>query len=119
MIIDKKEAVLMSFDELKKSIQPGLTFEKPNVQSSIIKINDTSFYYSIGQQGHSKKVTYDVFEQCYNRLYMAEELNRAWFKATFPSIAKASPCNFTTIGGLLQHFGLAYYRKSAYIKKEV
>lgn len=109
----------MSFNELKQAIEPGLTFEKPNVQSSIIKIDDDGFYYSIGQNGNSKKVTFDVFEQCYNRLQEKEELSRAWFNATFPVIAKSASCNFTTIGGLLQHFGLANYHKSIYIKKEV
>lgn len=109
----------MSFNEVKQSITPGLQFEKPNVQSSIIKIDREGFHYSIGQNGNSKKVTYDVLEKCYYQLKSTKEFSREWFNATFPSIAKAAPCNFTTIGGLFQHFNLATYQKPTYIKKEV
>lgn len=109
----------MSFDELKQSIQPGLTFPKPIVRSSIVKVDEEGFYYSIGQRGRSNKITFDLFEQCYNRLQSTDELSRAWFKATFPSLGKVASCNFTTIGGLFQQFGLVHYRKAAYIKKEV
>ena len=109
----------MSFNELKQSIIPGLQFEKPNVQSSILKIDQEGFYYSIGQNGNSKKVTYDVLEKCYYQLESTNTLSKKWFNTTFPSIAKSAPCNFTTIGGLFQHFGIATYQKSTYIKKEV
>lgn len=119
MIVDEMEAVFMSFNELKQAIVPGLIFQKPNVQSSIIKIDKEGFHYSIGQNGNSKKVTYAVLEKCYDRLESTHEFSRAWFNATFPSIAKTSSCNFTTIGGLFQQFNLATYQKSTYIKKGV
>lgn len=109
----------MSFNELKQSIVPGLEFKKTNVQSSILAIDSEGFYYSIGQNGNSKKVTYDVLEKCYDHLFSTNEFSRNWFNAVFPSIAKTAPCNFTTIGGLFQHFGLAAYQKATYIKKEV
>lgn len=110
----------MSFNEFKKSIVIGLIFEKPNVQSSIFKIDQDGFHYSIGQKGNSKKVTYDVFEQCYIQLQTTNEFSRKWFDETFPSLARNAACSFTTIGGLFQHFGLATYQKSTYIKfKEV
>lgn len=55
------------------------------------------------------KVTYDVLEQCYIQLQ-----SRKWFNDTFPSIARTSSCNFTTIGGLFQHFNLAMYERHTY-----
>ena len=97
----------MSFNEFKQSITSGLQFEKPNVQSSILKIDEEGFYYSIGQNGNSKKVTCDVLEKCYQQLESTNTFSRKWFNTTFPLITKSAPCNFTTIGGLFQHFGIA------------
>lgn len=107
----------MSFEELKSSIHLGLTFDKPTVQSSIVKVMDNGFYYSIGQNGKSKKVTYDLLEKCFQQFNHSKIFSRAWFKEAFPSIEKTAPCSFTTIGGLFQHFNLAYYEKSTYQKR--
>lgn len=110
----------MSFNNLKQSFVTGLEFKKkkkPNVQSSILAIDPEGFYYSIGQNGNSKKVTYDILEKCYDHLFSANEFSRNWFNAIFPSIAKAAPCNFTS--GLFQQFGIATYQKGTYIKREV
>ena len=117
MVRDKRRSLIMSFEELKSAIHVGLTFDKPTVQSSIVNVMDNGFYYSIGQDGKSKKVTYDVLEKCFQQLNQQNNLSRAWFKETFPSIEKIAPCNFTTIGGLFQYFNLAYYEKANYKKR--
>jgi len=109
----------MDFYKMKQAIVPGLTFEKPTTQSTILKIDDKAFTYSIGENGRSKKIRFDVLETCFHQLESTRILSRSWFNTTFPSIAKSAPCSFTTIGGLFQHFGFATYQKPAYIKKEV
>ena len=107
----------MSIDELKLAIQVGLTFDKPTVQSTIVKVDPDGFYYSIGRNGKSKKVSYIVLEQCLEQLKNTNTFSRAWFKEAFPSIEKAAPCSFTTIGGLFKHFNLASYEKGIYQKR--
>ncbi|MFJ5791026.1 hypothetical protein ACIP9G_13195 [Lysinibacillus sp. NPDC093197] len=104
----------MSFNEFKQAIVIGLTFDKPNVQSTITKVDSDGFHYSIGQNGNSKKVAYAVLEKSFEELQATNEFSRAWFKEAFPVVAKEAPCSFTTIGGLFQHFDLATYEKAAY-----
>lgn len=90
------------------------------MKSTIVKITPDGFHYSIGQNGNSKKVPYEVFDQSYHQLQTSGELSREWFNNQFPKIAKEAPCSFTTIGGLFQHFGLATYQKPIYLyRKEV
>ena len=107
----------MSIEELKLSINVGLTFDKPTVQSAIVKVDSGGFYYSIGPNGNTKKVTYVVLAQCLEQLQNTNTFSRAWFKEAFPSIEKAAPCSFTTIGGLFQYFNLASYEKGTYQKR--
>lgn len=110
----------MLITELKNAIVVDLKFAKPNVMSTIVKVDSDGFYYSIGQNGNSKKVTYDVFNQCYLQLQTNGSFTREWFNEKFPVIANTASCSFTTIGGLFQHFGLANYQKSTYLStKEV
>ena len=104
----------MSIEDLKLSINVGLTFDKPTVQSAIVKVDSDGFYYSIGCNGNSKKVTYVVLAQCLEQLQNTNIFSRSWFEETFPSIERVAPCSFTTIGGLFQHFNLASYEKATY-----
>lgn len=107
----------MDYATLKQSLIEGLVFQKPNVSSVILKIDETGISYSIGKNDRYKKVGFDVMEAAYNELMKNGTLKRKWFVENYPKQSKNSPCNFTTLGGLLQHFELATYNKGVYIKK--
>ncbi|MFJ7649239.1 hypothetical protein ACIQ1H_16995 [Lysinibacillus sp. NPDC097279] len=107
----------MNYSNLKKSLYEGLVFQKPTVSSVILKLNETNLAYSIGKKGKYKKVDFEVLESAHNELMQRGILNRKWFTENYPMQSKNSPCNFTTLGGLLQHFNLAIYNKGEYIRK--
>ena len=113
----KRRKLNMTIEELKLSINVGLTFDKPTVQSAVVKVGSDGFYYSIGRNGNSKKITYVVLAQCLEQLQNTNTFSRAWFKEVFPSIEKTAPCSFTTIGGLFQYFNLASYENATYKKR--
>lgn len=80
-----------------------------NGSSRIIRIDGKGIYYSIGKIGSNKRVTFVELETAFNELQNNGMITRKWYRETFPKHVNSAPCNFTTIGGLLQHFGLAVY----------
>ncbi|MGL5085242.1 MAG: hypothetical protein ACRC68_05920, partial [Clostridium sp.] len=54
-----------------------------------------------------------------NAIYEIEQsgyINRKWFEKTFPKIANSKPCNYTSIGGVLQALDYVTYVESSYVK---
>lgn len=43
-------------------------------------------------------------------------INSKWYEQTFPNIASSKPCNFNSIGGVLEVLGYAQYNEKKYIK---
>lgn len=107
----------MDYSTLRNSLYEGLVFQKPTVSSVILRLNETDIAYSIGKNGRYKKVSFEVLELAYKELVQRGTLNRTWFAENYPIQSKNSPCNFTTLGGLLLHFNLAIYIKGDYIRK--
>lgn len=101
----------------KDSLYVGLEFQKPNVASTILEINDEEATHLIGKNGRSKKVRFDVLNAAFQELFQNQSFTKKWFTEMYPTQAKTSPCNYTTIGGLFQHFNLATYTRGEY--KEV
>lgn len=107
----------MNYSTFKDSLYDRLEFQKPTVKSKILKINNNGFTYAIGKEGNYKKVSFNVLEAAFNELAQNHLFGKKWFTENFPNIAKNSSCNFTTIGGLMQHFKLETYQRGTY-KKE-
>ncbi|MCM3721185.1 hypothetical protein [Solibacillus isronensis] len=107
----------MEFQEVINSIYVGMKFKKPRVESEIIAINDKRIIYSIGNKGNSKNITIEALENAFNEILTNGELSRTWFNKSYPSLAKTSPCNFTSLGGILEHIGLVEYIQKKYIKR--
>ena len=74
----------MYYLTFKKSLYEGLVFQKPNVSSIILKIDETGITYSIGKKGSYKKVDFDVFEATFKVQTQNGVLKRTWFKEKFP-----------------------------------
>lgn len=107
----------MNYLSFKNSLYEGLEFHKPNVISTILKIDENGFTYSIGKVGNYKKISFEVLEAAFHELSQNDSFSKKWFSVNFPNLAKTASCNFTTIGGLMQHFGLATYKRGTYIKE--
>ncbi|OLN21326.1 hypothetical protein BTO30_15560 [Domibacillus antri] len=106
----------MEYATFKESLYKGLEFKKAKVTSKILKIEDNCIRYSIGQNGNSKKVTFEEFQAAFKEIKVNGCITRNWYNYAFPNQAKAAGCNFTTIGGLLQHFSYVSYSSGKYTK---
>ncbi|HWL23319.1 MAG TPA: hypothetical protein VNR38_06155 [Ureibacillus sp.] len=106
----------MDFSTFREALHEGLVFRKPNVTSTILKIGDDGVTYSIGKNGNSKKVSFEILHAAFQELDQNQSLTRKWFNECFPTQAKIASCSFTTIGGLFQHFKLATYVRGNYKK---
>ncbi|MCP3764582.1 hypothetical protein NLX67_19765 [Domibacillus sp. A3M-37] len=106
----------MEYETFKASLHPGLEFQKAKVLSKILKIENDGIRYSIGKNGNSKKVTLEEFQAAFKEIQMNGCITRNWYNRTFPIQAKTASCNFTTIGGLLQHASYVSYSTGTYTK---
>ncbi len=58
---------------------------------------------------HEKGVTEGELNAAYEELLATDTLTRTWFNHALRECAAEGACNFTTIGGLFQLLGIAYY----------
>lgn len=65
----------------------------------------------------TKKVTMTEFYEAYKELNESSFINHTWYTHAFPKCDSTSPCNFTTIGGVLTRLGFAEYNGRGYIKQ--
>lgn len=82
----------------------------------MLKIEEDGIRYSIGKNGNSKKVTFEEIQLAISEVERNGCITRQWFNETFPIQAKTAGCNFTTIGGLLQHFLYVKFSPGKYTK---
>ncbi|MEG1312638.1 MAG: hypothetical protein RSD47_11645 [Romboutsia sp.] len=106
----------MDINYFKSSIYNGMNFHKVKGVSQILNVVDDGFTYAIGKNGNYKKVTYDEVENAIYEIEQRGYINRKWFEETFPKIAKSKPCNFTSIGGVLQALDYVTYVEKRYQK---
>ena len=106
----------MDIKYVKSNIYDGMKFSKPKVKSKIIKVLKDGFTYKIGENGNYKKVTFREVEGAIEKVEQTGSFNRIWYEETFPREAKSNPCNFTSIGGVLQELGYVKYVDKKYIK---
>lgn len=106
----------MNIDYFKSNVYNGMNFCKVKGVSQILNVSDDGFTYVIGKNGSFKKVTYEEVENAIKQIEIEGYINRRWFEAMFPKIAKSKPCNFTSIGGVLQELGYVTYIKNRYVK---
>ena len=104
----------MNFQQFECSRFVNLEFIKANVSSRVLKIDSDGIWYSIGQKGNSKKVTFEEFQAAFDEVDRNGCITRKWYNKAFPRQAKTASCNFTTIGGLLQRFSHVIYSRGTY-----
>lgn len=106
----------MDIERFKNSIYEGMNFKKVRGISNIISVTDDGFSYRIGKNGIYKKVLYKEVEEAIKECELNGSIDRDWYDRTFPQRASSNPCNFTSIGGVLQELGYVVYSGSKYIK---
>lgn len=106
----------MDINYVKSKIYNGMIFSKIKGKTNIIKVMDDGFTYSIGENGNKKKVTFREVEQAIIEIEQTGVINRKWYEKIFPKRSKSNPCNFTSIGGVLEALGYVKYIESNYVK---
>lgn len=64
-----------------------------------------------GRRPHQKGITFSEFALALAELNKSGEFTRAWFEQNLAACAKEGGCNFTSLGGVFQILGLAFYGK--------
>lgn len=105
----------MDIDYFKINIYNDMIFKKVTCSSKIIKVYNDGFTYKIGTN-NSKKVNYEEVYEAIKEIEINGFINRKWYENTFPKKSKSNPCNFTTIGGVLQELGYVSYINGRYEK---
>jgi hypothetical protein len=108
----------MDINYFKNNIHDGMVFNKVKGSSSIIKVTDDGFTYAIGNNRNKKKITFEEVEKAIKQIEAIGLINRKWYKQSFPKRASSNPCNFTSIGGVLEALGYVQYSDKQYIKLE-
>ena len=99
----------MDVQMLKDKIFEGMVFQKVKGSSRILSIQEDGFTYPIGSNGNTKKVTYEEIADAIEMINRQGYIDRRWHEVTFPKLAASRPCNFTSIGGVLQAVGVVKY----------
>jgi len=106
----------MDISYFNNNIYDGMTFKKVRGVSNIIRVADDGFTYKIGNNGNYKKVLYTEVEAAIKECELNGAINREWYERVFSKRATSNPCNFTSIGGVLQELGYVVYKDNKYIK---
>ena len=106
----------MDVNYFRKNIYDGMLFKKATVTSKIINVKKDGFTYEIGNKGNYKKVTYIEVARAIEQIEASGFINRKWYEENFPKKSRSNPCNFTSIGGVLQELGYVIYSNNEYRK---
>ena len=81
----------------KRRKRPALIYNIPNHKSP--------------EKPHRKGITREEWRHSVEQLLATGEFCLDWFKEHLPACYKEGSCNFTTIGGLMVHLGVARYAR--------
>lgn len=98
----------MDINMIKEFITLGMEIPKPKKTTTVIKVDNDSFKYRIGESNY-KKVRFDDICKAIEEIKNNKIISRKWFELRFGDRAKSNPCNYTTIGGVLVRIGIAEY----------
>ena len=118
----------MIIDRIKTVIRSGTSIPRPRARTPCLVVGwgqsrgETALVYSIParpgtKRRSTKRIPLSALESAYKILHANGELTRDWFNCNLADCAKDGPCNFTTIGGILQLLGEAHYSGEATYSK--
>ena len=107
MDITELKIIIQNYYKKHETFQKpeGGTFQISNIGITTIEGKEyKGFQYS----GQNKYVPFRTMLSCYEKLESCGEISREWFNKTFPE-HKGRPCNYTTIGSILEKLKIAVY----------
>jgi len=108
------------FERIKCVASPGTIIPKPESTGEyrVVKWGksrgEEALVYSIPARPgtlkpSTKRVTASDFQTAYEVLIKTGEFTKSWFNQNLQACAKDGGCNFTTIGGIFELLGEAFY----------
>ena len=109
------------------SIKPGTVIPKPEAKSPFrvkgwgTRRGERALVYFIPNHNNASKpyekgITLSEWKKAFERLVINGEFSKEWFEKDLAACAIEGGCNFTTIGGLFIHAGVAKYEKKESIR---
>jgi hypothetical protein len=110
----------MIIERIKNEIPPGIEIPKPNAKERFLikgwgkrRQQEALIYFVPNHNNpnmpYQKGITVSEFETAYRQLVDTGELTRKWFNEHLSFCAGEGPCNFTTVGGVLELLGVCKY----------
>lgn len=107
-MIELKNKIIRFYDTHELFTKPkGETFYISNIGNTKIgnEIKE-AFQYS----GQCKFIPFDTLYKCYEQILKENKLTREWYETTFPIENSGRPCNYTTIGSILEKLKIVEYQ---------
>ena len=99
---------------IKQKAPPGTVVRKPEscvrIQRWGTRRGERALVYLM-EGGHEKGVTESEWRRAFAELKKTGEFTRTFFRQEMPRCNKEGSCNFTTIGAVFEHVGVAMYRR--------
>lgn len=110
----------MIVERVKNEISSGDTIPKPNPKGKFLvkgwgrRRDQSALIYTIPNhknpaKPYQKGICESEFEAAYHELKSSGKFSRQWFNSYLSACAKEGACNFTTIGGVFEMLGEAWY----------
>jgi hypothetical protein len=108
--------------DIERVVKPGMIVPKPQARGDFIfkgwgkRRGEHAFIYTIPNHKtpthpYEKGITNSEWEQAAEHLMRAGDFSRSWFEQSMAPCAKEGGCNFTTIGGVFELLGYAFYER--------
>lgn len=112
-------------EQIRRTVPPGTVIPKPDAKKDFKvkgwgrRRRENALIYFVPTHENpgspsEKGITESEWEQAYQQITKNEEFTRTWFKQNMEACNKEGGCNFTTIGGIFELLGIAYYERSVY-----
>lgn len=112
-----QDKLIRILSDVLSEIKPNMKIKKPRKETKVISVYPDGFSYRIGKS-NSKKVSFVEIDSAINELIDKHIITRDWYKISCLSEAHDKPCNFTSVGGVLEVLGYVKYKKSSYHSTE-
>ncbi|MFQ5862326.1 MAG: hypothetical protein ACE5IC_04295 [Candidatus Brocadiales bacterium] len=117
----------MIVEQIKNQVYPGTVIPKPEAKANFVvkgwgkRRGENALIYKIPNhknpnRPYQKGITESEFRQAHRQIINNGNFTREWFDQNLQPCAEEGGCNFTTIGGIFELLGIAYYERGVYCR---
>lgn len=117
----------MIIEQIRRIALPGTVIPKPDAKADFKvkgwgrRRGECALIYFVPNHENPRSpyengITESEWEQAYQQIIKNGEFSRRWFEQNMEACNDEGGCNFTTIGGIFELLGIAYYERPAYMR---